>query len=524
MTSHPTPGITNISTATKPAAPASRPYLASTLTLMMTYPAANALAARMASTQVPSVLPVMDSGESERYCCGAGGVTMVGSAALLDVVGPIMIGMPPQWGRVFGCMSTEALAETVRRLKDDTRVKGLAIRMACPGGSTPGSEAIIKAVAEFSAAKPSLCIVAHESCSLAQFIGAACRKVVASQNAILGSIGEMVCVEDWSGWSKQNGVESIAITDQDLKAFGLSMHAVTPDMRANVLDMVRDQVGPYIDEFAARRKMTPQAVRDLRGGLFSAVRGKQIGLVDEIADPDQALAQFVASLSQSTQVRVEPPASGVPSPSPESESKSKSKVKGAHSMTPETIQMLAGLRPEDVRQHAPALADAIGGEFAQAKSLVPKAQAASIEELEAEFGSNPKFVIECMKAKLSMPEAHARFSNDLKAQLQAATTELATMKAASGQPARAPIGNPPIPSSARPASPETPASSGPATTKQPETAFMLRCQREVNEGLHENIHMAFAANAVLANTDATVNAEWQDHQRKACMLRFHKAG
>ena len=517
MTSHPTPGITNISTATKPAAPASRPYLASTLTLMMTYPAANALAARMASTQVPSVLPVMDSGESERYCCGAGGVTMVGSAALLDVVGPIMIGMPPQWGRVFGCMSTEALAETVRRLKDDTRVKGLAIRMACPGGSTPGSEAIIKAVAEFSAAKPSLCIVAHESCSLAQFIGAACRKVVASQNAILGSIGEMVCVEDWSGWSKQNGVESIAITDQDLKAFGLSMHAVTPDMRANVLDMVRDQVGPYIDEFAARRKMTPQAVRDLRGGLFSAVRGKQIGLVDEIADPDQALAQFVASLSQSTQVRVEPPASGVPSPSPES----KSKVKGAHSMTPETIQMLAGLRPDDVRQHAPALADAIGNEFAQAKSLVPKAQAASIEELESEFGSNPKFVIECMKAKLSMPEAHARFSNDLKAQLQAATTELATMKAASGQPPKTPMGNTAIPSSARPASPETPAS-GP--TGQPQTAFMARCQRETNEGLHESIHAAFAANAVLASNNAEINAEWQDHQRKVGMLRFQRAG
>jgi signal peptide peptidase SppA len=391
---------------------------------------------------------------SDDHCCGAGGLSMVGPVAVVEVLGPIFSSMSRDEARWYGCTSMEALTATIRRAATDTAVRGGVLCLDCPGGSVPGSEELLAAIAEFKALKPLCALAANMACSLAAFAGAACGEFVAAQNAIVGSVGGIIDVTDWSRSFAAAGVESVALTDQPLKALGIPGQAVTPEMRANLLQLIRDQVAPYMRAFAAARGMTPEDVQALEGGVYAAPRAVQMKLIDRVVSPREFIAGFAARvLTQSPSTVIVPPVSAG-ARGPESGANAR---KGA-SMSTDLASMVAGLAPDTIDTAAAAVQSnaalylKVGQAFAAAQGLSPAPKPASIAELKSEFKDDMAFVVDAMEQGLTLDAARAQYGVTLRGKLDQASAKIKELSATLATKAASPtLGNPPVKGGEEPA-------------------------------------------------------------------------
>lgn len=389
---------------------------------------------------------------SDEHCCGTGGLSMVGPVAVVEVMGPIFSSMSRDEARWFGCTSMEALTATIRRAATDTAVRGGVLRLDCPGGSVPGSEDLMAAIAEFRAQKPLCALAANMACSLAAFAGAACGEFVASQNAIIGSIGGIIDVTDWSKAFAAAGVESVALTDQPLKALGIPGQAVTAEMRANLMQLIRDQVAPYMRAFAAHRGMSPEDVQALMGGVYAAPRAAQMKLIDRVVSPREFIAEFAARVSKSPSTVIVPPVSAG-ARGPESGASAR---KGA-SMSTDFASMVAGLAPDTIDTAAAAVQSnaalflKVGQTFAAANGLSPAPKPATIAELKADFKDDMAFVVDAMEKGLTLDAARAQYGVTLRAKLDQAGAKIEELRAELATKSAAPaLGNPPVKGGAEP--------------------------------------------------------------------------
>lgn len=397
---------------------------------------------------------VADAEMDDETCCGAGGLSMVGPVAVVEISGPIMVSLDRMRAEWYGCTSMDAAVATVRRVANDQAVKGCVVRFNSPGGSVAGSEELIGAIAEMAGKKPTCALVDRMACSLAAFAAAACGEVVASQNAIVGSIGGIVDLYDFSKAYAAAGIESVAITDQPLKAIGIPGQAVTSDMRENLLQLVRDQVGPYMQAYAQRRGVSAEDVQALKGGVYSAARAAQMKLIDRVVSPREFVAAFVARVSTQS------PATAIDLPKAGGDGGAKSRApawKGA-SMSTDFASMVAGLAPENldtaaaaVRSNA-ALLTLVGTAYAEASGLEPKAKPATIGELKAEFADDMAFVVSALEQGITMDQAKAQFGVSLRSKLDQANAKIAELQGElAARPTAKALGNPPVAGGEKPA-------------------------------------------------------------------------
>lgn len=490
-----------------PIAHAAHPLLGTEVAWMIYGGALPALAARMRSG-LPPVLPEpkADASTNDEYCCGAGGLSMVGPVAVVDVTGPIMASFSRRMAEYCGCTSMDAAVQTVRRVADDANVGGVVFRFNSPGGSVAGSEELIAAIAACAAKKPTAALVQNMACSLAAFAAAACGQIVAAQNAVVGSIGGIIDLYDWSKYYAEEGVESVAITDQPFKALGIPGQPVTPEMRANLLQLVRDQIAPYMRDFAARRGMSGEDVQAMQGRVYAAKSALALKLIDRVVTPREFVAEFSAAVARNASIT----AIDLPAPGGEDGSESGPETREGASMSTDFASMAAGLKPDQIDTATKAvtanaaLFAAVGAAYVAANQLVPSAKAATIPELKAEFKDNPSFVLDAAERGLTMSAAKAEFATTLRGQLDQANAKIAQLQAELASKASvAPLGNPPVLSQDRP-DPAAPQATG---------RFETRIKEHI-KAFGGTETTAISALLAKAKADPAIKAEFDEYSAK----------
>lgn len=209
-----------------------------------------------------------------------GGITMEGSASLGGDSG----------------ITAAALTRTIRRLREDTAVRAIVLRLDSPGGSPLASDLIWRELMLTRAQKPVIVSIGSMAASGGYYIASAGTKVVAPASAIVGSIGV------FGGKIVLGGA---------LERFGVTHHGVAanpaPGAEARALYMspmrpwddatrerVRGSMQRIYDLFVARvaegRDLAREAVHaTAEGAIFLGPTGKDRGLIDEIGGLSLAL-------------------------------------------------------------------------------------------------------------------------------------------------------------------------------------------------------------------------------------------
>ena len=185
-------------------------------------------------------------------------------------------------------------AREIRRLRQDTNVKAIVLRVNSPGGSASASENIGREVQLARKSKPVIVSMGSYAASGGYWISAYADRIFAEATTVTGSIGVFGLQFD-----VQKLANNVGITFDSVKtgryADMLTISRPKTDAELEVTQRMIDWTyGEFLRKVSEGRNLSPAVVAEIaQGRVWSGLEAKKLGLVDELGGLDSAV-QFAA--------------------------------------------------------------------------------------------------------------------------------------------------------------------------------------------------------------------------------------
>jgi len=200
--------------------------------------------------------------------------------------GPIHGGRGP-----YG-IAGDAFRELLDRLSRDAGVKGVVLRLTTPGGDTLASDLLWRAVGTTRRDKPVVVSMGEVAASGGYYVAAAADAVLAEAGTVTGSIGVVGGKLSLERLYARLGVGRDGV-ERGARAGMLSeSRGFTAEERAALRDEMQAIYGSFLDKVGEGRGLDRAAVeRVAQGRVWSGARARELGLVDALGGPLEALAE-----------------------------------------------------------------------------------------------------------------------------------------------------------------------------------------------------------------------------------------
>ena len=189
-------------------------------------------------------------------------------------------------------IGSDRIAEALRDARTDKNVKAVVLRVNSPGGSALASDVIWRETQLIKeAGKPFVVSMGDLAASGGYYIAAGADKIYANATTITGSIGVFGMIPNMENLLE----DKIGFTFDRAKtnAHGSYMTVTRPLDEAELAainESVTDIYTTFISLVADGRGMTPAEVDNIaQGRVWTGIRAKEIGLVDELGDLEAAI-------------------------------------------------------------------------------------------------------------------------------------------------------------------------------------------------------------------------------------------
>jgi len=208
-----------------------------------------------------------------------------------------MIGTLTKYGSSFSQNpGMVKLRRAVRMAAEDTRVASILLRIDSPGGSVAGTGDLAAAVAQAAKTKPVTAYIEDMGASGAYWIASQANRVVANENAIVGSIGTYAVVMDFSEHAKRVGVEVHVLKAGEFKGAGEPGTKITDAQLAEWQRVVEDLNEIFVRSVATGRSMGVEQVKALADGrVHVGANAMSLGLVDAIEPLETTVKALIAT-------------------------------------------------------------------------------------------------------------------------------------------------------------------------------------------------------------------------------------
>jgi len=202
-----------------------------------------------------------------------------------------------------GVVSKDLINE-ILKIQKDSLIKAVVFRVNSPGGSAYASEQIWKAMSELKAKKPVVVSMGDYAASGGYYISCCANKIVAAPNTITGSIGIFGMYFIMDELSKKIGLSYDVVKTNELADLGNAVRPMTTTEKMKIQTYVNRGYDLFVKRCADGRKMKNEDIRKIaEGRVWTGVKAKEIGLVDEIGGLDKAI-QIAAKLGKITKYRM----------------------------------------------------------------------------------------------------------------------------------------------------------------------------------------------------------------------------
>lgn len=189
-----------------------------------------------------------------------------------------------------GTIGGESTATLLRKARMNNTVKAVVLRVDSPGGSAYASEVIRQEIELIKqAGKPVVASMGSYAASGGYWISAPADKIFASPTTITGSIGIFGFFMTFENTLSKMGIFTDGVGTTDIAGFGVTRE-LTPAM-ANIMQLAIERgYSDFIELVAENRNMTSAQVDAIaQGRVWSGKKAKELGLVDELGNLDDAI-------------------------------------------------------------------------------------------------------------------------------------------------------------------------------------------------------------------------------------------
>ena len=189
-----------------------------------------------------------------------------------------------------GQIGTE-LAQELRKLRKDDKVKAIVLRINSPGGSALTSDIIWREVILTRKVKPIIASMSNVAASGGYYIAMACDTIVAQPNTITGSIGVFGVLFNAEGLLKNKiGVTTDRVTTGFYSDLGNPSHGMSDTEGKIIQNSVERIYEDFTSKAAKGRKMTQDDLKKVASGrVWTGAQGKENGLIDVLGDFNAAI-------------------------------------------------------------------------------------------------------------------------------------------------------------------------------------------------------------------------------------------
>ncbi len=227
--------------------------------------------------------------------------------AVVHVSGPIhrgRSGYDPSVGLHTG---SDSVTRAIREAREDSSVKAIILRVDSPGGMPVPSDAIWRETQLARKEKPVVASFSDVAASGGYYVACGADRIVAEPTSITGSIGVVYGKFVNEGFYEWIGLSHGQVKKGEQADFYSDLRRWTPEEKEKYYwKLVRKIYDQFLARVADGREMTPEAVDAIaRGRVWTGVRAKEVGLVDELGGFDAAVraAKELARIPEEEDVR-----------------------------------------------------------------------------------------------------------------------------------------------------------------------------------------------------------------------------
>jgi capsid assembly protease len=213
--------------------------------------------------------------------------------AVIPVVGPI-VRRADLFSKISGATDLAGFRDDLVAALDARSVSRILLMFDTPGGEVTGIAEMAAYIRKADATKPIVAYAEGMMASAGYYLASAAREVVASPQAVVGSIGVRMAVR-----GKERGDTSFEfVSSQSPKK---NLDPATPDGRAGYLQLMDDLAAVFIRDVAKYRGVSEETVLSDygQGWVYAADRALESGLIDRIETQDEVLERLSASVPTS---------------------------------------------------------------------------------------------------------------------------------------------------------------------------------------------------------------------------------
>lgn len=195
---------------------------------------------------------------------------------------------------------SERYIKYIDDLIEDDNIKAVVLHVNSPGGSANASDEILFKLQQLKQKKPLIVSFGDYAASGGYYISMAADKIFAQNNSITGSIGVFGIIPDIKKLANNNGIRADVVSTNTNSNMLTPISGISSGTVSIMQKSVESIYKRFIHFVSLNRKMTLEKVDAIGGGrVWSGKRAKEIGLVDEIGDLNDAI-KFAANKAKIT--------------------------------------------------------------------------------------------------------------------------------------------------------------------------------------------------------------------------------
>ena len=215
-----------------------------------------------------------------------------GRVAQISITGTIMRRYSI-WSE-FGGASVETTLAMLRNVAADPDVKTVLLNIDSPGGTVDGLPELAAEIRTLRESKHIVALANSLAASAAYWLAAQADEVVATPEALVGSIGVFTAHMDYSALMERMGIKTTYIHAGKYKVEANPDEPLTDEARGHLQGIVDEAYGLFVNDVAKGRGVSAATVRSDfgEGRVLTAKDAKAAGLIDRIAGYHETVARL----------------------------------------------------------------------------------------------------------------------------------------------------------------------------------------------------------------------------------------
>lgn len=224
----------------------------------------------------------------------------VGKVAVLPIVGGIAH-RGSFWSSFFGGATVERLVTTLRDYAADPAVGTVLLDVDSPGGTVSGLPELAAEIRRTAETKHVVALANDLAASAAYWIASQADEIIATPEALVGSIGVFTYHVDYSQMMAEAGIKVTYIHAGKYKVEGNPDEPLSAEARDHMQSLVEADYNLFVADVARGRKVSAATVRSDfgQGRVLTAADAKAAGMIDRVATADETIRRLTGNRAES---------------------------------------------------------------------------------------------------------------------------------------------------------------------------------------------------------------------------------